>query len=63
VGVLDIGTLAYVAGVVDLLGLIRLRVAGQGTQLPSIAISNSNVDMRRYLAQLTGTKAITARRS
>jgi len=39
-----------------------LRVTPQGTQLPAIAISNGNVDMLRYLAKLTGTRAVTTRR-
>ena len=59
---MEIGTRAYVAGVIDLLGLIRIRVTPPDTQLPSIAISNSNVAMLGFLAQLTGTRAIVTRR-
>jgi hypothetical protein len=40
-----------------------LRITEQGTQLPSIALSNGNIDMLHYLATLTGTRAITTRRS
>jgi hypothetical protein len=40
-----------------------LRITEQGTQLPSIALSNGNIDMLHYLATLTGTRAITTRRT
>jgi hypothetical protein len=59
---MEIGTRAYIAGVIDLLGVIRLRVTPQGTQLPSVAINSGNIPMLQYLAKTTGTRAITTRR-
>lgn len=59
---LDIATVAYVAGIVDTQGIIRTRTAGD-TELPFVAVSGSNEGMLRYLAEITGTKVTITRRS
>jgi hypothetical protein len=59
---LDVPTVAYVAGVIDLQGLIRTRQAGD-TELPYVAVSGPNTEMLHYLAALTGTTATVTRRS
>jgi hypothetical protein len=60
--VVDDKTLAYVAGVVDLLGLIRIRDA-DGTPLPVVQLHGNHMSTFTYLGELTGTKAIAVRRS
>jgi hypothetical protein len=60
---LDTATLAYVAGVVDLLGLIRTRITQQGTELPYVALSGPNTQMLEYLGELTDTRPTITRRS
>lgn len=59
---MDERTLAYVAAVVDLLGLIRIRDAG-GTQLPVVQLHGKYLPTMQYLGELTGTRAIQTRRS
>lgn len=61
---MDDRTLAYVAGVVDLLGLIRVRtLPDSGTQLPVVQLHGPHMDTFSYLGELTGTKAIVTRRA
>jgi hypothetical protein len=61
--VVDERTLAYVAGVVDLLGLIRVRTLPEsGTQLPVVQMHGNHLPTFSYLGELTGTKAIVVRR-
>lgn len=59
----DTKTLAYVAGVVDLLGLIRVRDLPTGTRLPVIQMHGNYMPTFNYFSELTGTKAIVVRRS
>lgn len=60
---LEVGTLAYVAGVIDHQGLIRTRTLPHGTELPLVGLHGPNTRMLDFLAELTGTRAITTRRS
>lgn len=59
---LDAPTVAYVAGILDTMAVIRTRMAA-GTELPYLALSGSNAAMLQLMADLTGTKAIVTRRS
>lgn len=59
---MDESTLAYVAGAIDLLGLIRIRDAA-GTPLPVVQMHGDHMHMLEFLGELTGTKAIVVRRS
>jgi hypothetical protein len=52
-----------VAGVVDLLGLIRVRDLPNGTRLPVMQMHGNHMPTFTYLSELTGTKAIVVRRS
>lgn len=58
---MDQRTVAYVAGVVDLLGLIRIRYA-EDTPLPVVQVHGKYMSTLEYLGELTGTKAIETRR-
>lgn len=58
---LDTTTLAYVAGVVDMHGVIRTRLSGE-TVLPQLSVNGPNTAMLQYLGDLTGTKPIVRRR-
>lgn len=58
---IDQRTLAYVAGIVDLLGLIRIRDV-EGTMLPVLQIHGQHMPIFNYLGELTGTRAIETRR-
>lgn len=58
---LDATTLAYVAGVVDLHGVIRTRVSGDSL-LPQLSVNGPNTAMLTFLGDLTGTRAIVRRR-
>lgn len=60
---MDDKTLAYVAGVVDLLGLIRVRDLPNGTRLPVVQMHGNYMPTFAYFGELTGTKAIVTRRS
>lgn len=59
----DEPTLAYIAGVVDLLGNIKVRELDNGTRLPQVQIHGDHMRTLTYLGELTETKAIVARRS
>lgn len=59
---LDVTTVAYVAGVVDLQGLIRTRMV-EDTELPYLGVSGPNTPMLRLLGELTGTRPTVTRRS
>jgi hypothetical protein len=60
---LDVPTLAYVAGVIDMQCNIKTRRTQEGTELPMLAMYGPNVAMLKYLASLTDTKMVVARRS
>lgn len=53
--------LAYMAGVVDLLGLIRTRMA-ENTELPLVQMHGQHMPILQYFGERTGTKAIVTRR-
>ena len=59
----DIATLAYVAGVLDMQCNIKTRTTPDDTVLPMLAMYGPNVGMLEYLADLTDTKMVVARRS
>jgi hypothetical protein len=61
VALIDDRTVAYVAGIVDLLGLIRVRTV-EGTQLPVVQVHGKHMATFDYLGELTGTKAIETKR-
>lgn len=58
---IDQQTLAYVAGIVDLLGLIRVRHV-EDTPLPVLQVHGKHMPTFDYLGSLTGTKAIETTR-
>ena len=60
---LDVPTLAYVAGVLDMQCNIKTRTTPDDTELPMLAMYGPNVAMLEYLASLTDTKMVVARRS
>lgn len=60
---LDVATLAYVAGVLDMQCNIKTRTTPDDTVLPMLAMYGPNVAMLEYLASLTDTKMVVARRS
>lgn len=60
---MDDKTLAYIAGVVDLLGIIKVRELENGTRLPQVQMHGNYMPTLEYLASLTETKAIVTRRS
>lgn len=53
--------LAYVAGVVDTLGVLRTRQVGD-TRLTMLAVHSPNLPLLGYLAGLCGTKVTTVKR-
>lgn len=59
---LDVATVAYVAGVIDLLGVIRTRTV-QDTELPYLALSGPNTGMLNFLGEITGTRPTITRRA
>lgn len=61
-GAVDEHTLAYVAGVVDLLGLIRIRTLANGTKQPVVQMHGKYMPTLNYMGELTGTKAIEVSR-
>ena len=54
--------LGYIAGVIDVMGCLRVRHVGE-TELPSITISSPNEDLLKYLGKVTGTRAFIVKRS
>lgn len=55
--------IAYVAGILDVLGRFRVRETTDGTRLPYVAVSTPNTALLGYLADLTGVVAFTTRRT
>lgn len=60
---IDAARLAYIAGIIDSLGGIRVRATPDGTDLPMVYVHAPNVAVLNYLAEATGTKMITVRRA
>jgi len=60
---LDVPTLAYVAGVLDMQANIKIRTTPDDTELPFLAMYGPNVPMLEYLASLTATRMVVTRRS
>lgn len=54
--------LAWCAGVVDVLGLISVRKMKTGSELASVAISSTRIDLLQEIAELTGTTIVTVHR-
>jgi hypothetical protein len=54
--------IAWCAGVVDALGLIRTRPMQTGSELCYVAVSSSKLDVLNALAELTGTKVTMVHR-
>jgi len=59
---LDAQTLAYVAGVIDVMGRISTRAVGDA-ELPQVAVSCSNEALLRWLGELTGVRPFLTSRS
>jgi len=59
---LDEPTLAYLAGVLDYEGVIRVRELPTGTQIPYVGLSGSNAPMLALFAKHTGTRSVVTRR-
>lgn len=53
---------AYLAGVLDARGIVRVRVAGD-TMLPFLGLHTPNLALLGYVAEVTGTKVTETRRS
>lgn len=54
--------LAWCAGVVDVMGLISLRKMKTGSELASVAISSTRLDLLHEIADLTGTSVVMVHR-
>lgn len=60
---LDEGTKAYVAGIIDMVGLIRLRPMKNGNPpIPYVGVSTNNKQVVDFLAGLTDTKVTVTHR-
>ena len=55
--------IAWCGGVIDSIGLIRLRETDAGSSLASVSVSTALVPIAERLASLTGTKVTTVHRS
>jgi hypothetical protein len=53
---------AYVAGVLDAVGRVRVRELDNGTRLAVVAVSSPNLPLLRSLAELTGVRVVRVRR-
>lgn len=53
---IDKGTKAYMAGIVDMLGIIRLREMKTGVPIPYVGINTANRQLADFMAGLTDTK-------
>lgn len=61
---MNTGELAYLTGVLDTRAVVRTRLApDSGTVLPTIALSCGDAELLRWLAQITGVRAISTSRS
>lgn len=54
--------IAWCGGVVDALGLLRLRETDAGSQLPSVFVSTPHLPIAQRLAELTGVRVTTVTR-
>jgi hypothetical protein len=59
---MDPEQLAYVAGLLDAIGRIRVRELANGTRLASVGISSPNMPLLRHMAELTGVGLTTVQR-
>lgn len=59
---IELAELAYLAGVIDLLAVIRTRRTDVETELPYVAISGPHIEALTHLGRLTGTRTVTTRR-
>jgi len=53
---------AYVAGVLDSLGRVRIRETDEGTKLAVVAISSPDLGLLRHIAGLTGVRVVRVQR-
>lgn len=53
---------AYVAGVLDAVGRVRIRELDNGTRLATVAISSPNLPLLRHVAALTGVRVVHVKR-
>lgn len=54
--------IAWCAGVIDSLGLVRIRELENGTDLPEVFVSTAKEPIAAKLSELTGTKVVTIKR-
>lgn len=54
---------AWCAGVIDALGLIKTRPMKTGSELAYVGVSSARIDILEYLAKLTGVKVVTVSRN
>ncbi len=59
---LSLTEIAYIAAVIDVQGLVRLRVTPEGTELPHVAVSG-DMALLTYLGELSGVAPFTTKRS
>lgn len=60
---LSVPTLAWCAGVTDVLGNIRLRELDTGAQVPAVYASSARIDLCDRLGELTGIKTVSVFRN
>lgn len=53
---------AYIAGIVDAMGILRVREVRESTQLPMVAVHGSNLGLLDWLAARTGSGVTLTRR-
>ena len=55
--------MAWCAGVIDTLGLIKIRELDNGTNIPSVSISTPHVELAKRMGELTGVGIVTVKRN
>jgi hypothetical protein len=59
---LDLGSKAYMAGIIDMAGIIRLRPQKENPPLPYVGLSTVNKQVVDYLAGMTDSKVTITKR-
>jgi hypothetical protein len=54
--------IAWCAGVIDSLGLIKTRPMRTGSELAYVGVSSARIDILEHLSRLTGTRVVTVSR-
>lgn len=59
---LDLAVIAWCGGIIDAIGMVRVRTTPGGTELAYVAVSTPQLAIARRLAELTGATVTTVRR-